>query len=106
DISQEEVPDQVKETFNEEYASAKDTKWKQGEEKGTYEAEFSERGEEMEAVYDEYGEKKMVMTEIKRDELPQAIRQTLGRDYTDYNLENFYRVEKEGKTKYKVKAEK
>ena len=63
-------------------------------------------GEEMEAVYDRSGEKKVVMTEIKRKKLPQTVQETLKRDFADYDFESFYKVEKEGKTKYKVEAEK
>lgn len=104
DINQNEAPQAVVETFEQEFAAAEDVDWeKRGD---TYEAEFELNGEEKEAHISESGELEMTSTEINRNELPQEVNQTLKQDYADYDFQEFSKVEKDGKTKYKVKAEK
>lgn len=104
DINQNEAPQAVVETFEQEFAAAEDVNW---EKKGdTYEAEFELKGEEKEAHISESGELEMTSTQINRNELPQEVNQTLKQDYADYDFQEFSKVEKDGETKYKVKAEK
>lgn len=104
DINQQEAPQAVVETFNEEFAAAEDVDWeKRGD---TYEVEF-EIKEKKEAYFSSDGELEMVSTEIDRDELPQTIDQKLDQQqYQDYDFEEFSRIEKGGETYYKVEAEK
>lgn len=103
-ISQDQAPLEAVKTFNEEFASAKDVDWKV--DGNFYEAEFTVGDKEKTAHFDRSGELKYTSTEINRSELPQAVNQTLNQNYRDYELNEFYKVEKEGKIKYKVKAEK
>ena len=104
DINQSEAPEAVMETFNEAFASAKGVEWeKDGD---TYKADFELNGEDKEVKITESGELEMVKTEIRQRDLPQAVQETLSKDYADYDLDDFSKVEKGGMTKYKVKAEK
>lgn len=104
DIKPEEAPQEVVESFNEEFASARDAEWET--DGANYEVDFNLGNEEKEAKFDATGELKMTITEIDRAELPDAVDQKLSQEYADYKFDEFYKVEKEGKTKYKAKAKK
>jgi hypothetical protein len=104
EISKEAVPEEVMESFYEEFASAKDVEW---EEVGdAYEAEFLMEDKAKTVQFDRMGEKKIVMTVIELNELPQAVQQTLKRDYIGYEHKKYMRVEEAGQTKYKVETAK
>ncbi|HEY8400135.1 MAG TPA: PepSY-like domain-containing protein [Cytophagaceae bacterium] len=103
-LQESDIAPEVLNTFEEEFASARDVEWKQ---KGDMiEAEFEENGEDKKAHFDNSGKLKMVKTEIRRKDLPQAVQQTLDTEYKDYKLDDFAKIEKDGKTHYKVEAEK
>jgi len=104
DIKESEVPQAVVETFNQEFASAKDVEWEQ---KGDmYKAEFDLGDEEKEARFDQAGKLKMTKTEIEKEALPEKVRATLDKDYAGYKIDDVYKVEAKNKTFYKVETKK
>lgn len=104
DISKNEVPGQVMETFNEQFASAKGVDW---EKKGDmYSADFEENKKDKEVYFDNSGKISKIKTEIDEAQLPSGVRNALSGQYSGYKADDFAKVEKEGETMYKVEAKK
>ena len=54
-----------------------------------YEAEFTQEGKEYEALYSPEGKKMALITELKVDQLPEAIRKAIGAKAKVEELERF-----------------
>lgn len=102
--SDEDTPQAVQESFNQEFASAEDVEWEERE--GGYEAEFEEYNTEKTARFTESGMLEHVRTEIDKKELPDAVMESLNNDFGDYRIKGTYMLEQDNGTFYKVKVKK
>lgn len=88
DVGKHQVPRAVHEAFQKAYPNAKEVKYKEeiSEGKAAYEIEFKEKGKEIEALYSPEGVLIETEEEIKITELPEAIVQTIKKDYPKATL--------------------
>ncbi len=103
-IKESEVPKVVKDAFMKAYPAAKDVKW--DKEDGSFEASFDLSKKDMSVLLDDMGMIKEVETEIAKSELPQAIQETLKKDYAGYKIEETAKIVSNGVTTYEAEVEK
>ena len=103
-IKESEVPKVVKDAFMKAYPAAKDVKW--DKEDGSFEASFDLSKKDMSVLLDDMGMIKEVETEIAKSELPQAIQETLKKDYAGYKIEETAKIVSKGVTTYEAEVEK
>ncbi len=82
-FSQKNPPDIVKKEFSKKYSAAQSVKW-DSEEKNEWEAEFTMDGKKMSAAYDNSGKWMESETAIAEKELPEAVTNTLNKEYPGY----------------------
>jgi hypothetical protein len=99
------VPELVKKEFTKKYPAATKVKWSL-EKAGEYEAEFDLNKKEMSVVIDEKGNLLEAETEIKEAELPQAIKNTLAKDFVGYKIDECEKAEAKGVISYEMEAKK
>jgi uncharacterized membrane protein YkoI len=102
-FAQDNVPEQVKSTFNSSYAQATDVEWK--EKNGSYYAQFELNNTDHYVVYSADGTVEKSGHEIPVSELPQAVRDAISQQYAGRTIEEAKTVEKDGKTMYKAKLD-
>ncbi len=103
-IKESEVPKVVKDAFMKAYPAAKDVKW--DKEDGSFEASFDLSKKDMSVLLDDMGMIKEVETEIAKSELPQAMQETLKKDYAGYKIEETAKIVSNGVTTYEAEVEK
>jgi uncharacterized protein with ATP-grasp and redox domains len=102
-ISAKDVPANVKSSLEKNYA-VKDVDW---DKEGTnYEASFEQNGKDISLLFDASGAVLVTETEIKKDELPQSVLDTLTKDFAAYKIEETAKIETNGKISYEVEVEK
>lgn len=83
--NQSKVPAVVKTAFNKKFPAVKKVDWdKEG--KTQWEAEFDFGGKEMSANFDLQGNWKETETELKKDEIPPVVKDSLTAQYPDYKV--------------------
>jgi hypothetical protein len=97
------TPDKVKQTFSQKYPDAQNIKW-ETESATEYEANFMLSGTQISARFDSQGQWKESETGISSDALPDAVQQTLKRDYRDVMFHDIFKVERPGQTLYEVEV--
>ena len=80
------VPDKVSSAFSKKFPDAKKIKWDK-ENKMEWEAEFKIDGKEYSANFDLDGNWMETEYEIKKSEIPAAVKATLDADYMGYKIE-------------------
>ena len=80
-----EVPAVVKSAFEAKYPKAQKVNWSM-EKLGEFEAEFVLNGVESSAVFDSMGQFLESETRIKVSELPQAIKNSISKDFIGYKI--------------------
>ena len=103
DISENQVPSLVKNSFKTQFTEATDIKWEK--EKNVYEAEFVQNQQELSAQFDEAGKLLYVKTEIALTDIPAAVLQTITAKYADKKIDEAEKIVKEGKTFYEVELD-
>ena len=99
----QDVPAAVKQAFNKKFSNATRVEW--GKENATeYEAEFVLDGTPMSANFTADGTWKETETEMDPAELPEAVRQTLQRDFADVEVMGSARIENAEGTLYEVET--
>jgi len=84
--SNSQVPGKVKTAFDQKFPNAKKVKWDK-ENSSEWEAEFKMNGKEYSANFASDGTWKETEYEIKRSDIPAAVKQTLDSDFAAYDLE-------------------
>jgi hypothetical protein len=98
-----DVPQKVLETFQSEFPNATDVRWER--EKENKEAEFKIEGQGAEAILTPEGELLKYKVEIEKNELPQAVRDAIDRDYQGEKYNDTRKLVVKGKTYYQVEIE-
>ena len=100
-----EVPQAVKNAFNQKYPAAKKVEWEL-EKVGEYEAEFKMNREEMSANFLEDGTWVGSETELDKDDLPQAVKKGIAAKFPGHEIEEAELSEKpNGIITYEVELE-
>lgn len=99
----QDVPAAVKQAFKQKFSQASRVEW--GKENATeYEAEFELNGTNMSANFTADGTWKETEMEMDAAELPEAVRQTLQRDFAGIHVNGAARIENSKGTLYEVEA--
>jgi|SRR5690554_3235446 len=101
DLNREEVPANILEHFDLEYAQASDVEW---EMKGDrYKVEFEyDRQTDMEIWYDANGNVVREKEEWKKSKLPDAVKNAIKEEYSDYKIDDVDKITEDGKVHFKV----
>ena len=81
-----QVPAKVKAAFNQKFPDAKKVKWDK-ENANEWEAEFKMNGKEYSANFTSNGTWKETEYEIKKSDIPAAVKQTLDNDFAGFDIE-------------------
>ncbi|MCB0630132.1 MAG: PepSY-like domain-containing protein [Saprospiraceae bacterium] len=87
-----EVPQVVLDAFAAKFPHVKKVKWEK-EADNEYEAEFKQGGHEMSANFDSDGTWLETEVEMKKAELPDAVKKAIQREFSGYDIEEAERVE-------------
>jgi Protein of unknown function (DUF2874). len=99
-LKAEEVPAALKSSFNAEFPNAKDVEWSIKE--GKYKVEFELNDQDHFAKYDASGKRMAKGMQIKQNELPPAVMAAVKKDHANKEIDDVYKVEKDGATQYLV----
>ncbi len=102
-MNAKDVPVNVKSSLEKNYA-IKNADW--DNEGLNYEASFEQKGKETSVVFDHAGFILEIEIEIKKNELPGAVLETLKKDYADFELEEAAKIESKGVITYETEIEK
>ncbi len=102
-IKSSEVPAAVKNSLQNAF-SMKDADW--DKEGSSFEANFEQKGKEVSVLFDANGSVLEAETEIKKNELPQAVLKVLNQDHHEYKIEETAKIESNGEITYEVEVEK
>ncbi|CAH1002558.1 hypothetical protein LEM8419_03432 [Neolewinella maritima] len=103
-IAQDEVPTGVQQRFASLHPAARKVEW-ESEDDG-YEAEYKLDGREYSDTYSTVGDLLETEEELKKKDLPAAIRSTLQRDFADHEVEEVARITyPDGRILYEVELE-
>lgn len=89
-LSSAEIPSSVATAFAKSHPHAKNVKW--DKEGANYEVSFDEQKEEISIVYSADGSVMEIETEIEWNKLPEPIKQTLKKDFSDYKLKEYAKI--------------
>lgn len=98
-------PKQVKEAFQTKFKNVKKVSWDQ-EEATEWEAEFHMNGKEMSASIDPSGNWLETEIDISKKDLPEAVKNTLDKQYADYKIKESVTVESPEFSGYEIEMEK
>ncbi len=102
----EEISQASKDAFAAEFPEAQKVKWSI-EKPGEYEAEFVLNGTGSSALFDAQGNLVETETAVKENELPQAVKTAIGKEYAGYNLEEIKKTtDSEGNISFEMEASK
>ena len=99
------IPTKIQDAFNAKFPNAKFIKWDK-ENDSEWEAEFKVDGVEHSANFSENGTWKETEFEIKKNQLPPAVKETLERDFSGYEIESAEMTETPELIAYEVEIEK
>lgn len=100
ELSTNEIPSVVYNSFKTEYPNAMEAEWEQNNE--YFDVEFDVDGVEHEVQLDSSGEIMLKKEEIMRDELPQQVNDAISTDFANEEIDDIERISKDGKTYYEV----
>ena len=105
-ISADKVPAAVNAAFKAKFANAEKVKWEM-EDKKDFEANFNTGAVEQSATFTPEGKWIETETEIKSSDLPQAVQQTVAKQFAGYKTKEASKVENEKNGNfYEVEVEK
>ena len=85
-----QVPQVVRDAFAAKYPEAQKVNW---EEETDYEAAFRLQGSEMSATFTAHGQWLETEREVKKSELPEAVKSAIKKDFPGYSVEEAERLE-------------
>ncbi|HEX7846157.1 MAG TPA: hypothetical protein VF476_10190 [Chitinophagaceae bacterium] len=101
--NQPDVDPKVLESFNTEFATAKEVSWTAATD--YYKAEFTFNGQRVNAFYNKEGELLGLTRYITSPDLPLALQAGLKRSYADYWISDLFEVTKSNSTTYYITVE-
>jgi hypothetical protein len=99
-----DVPQAVKTAFNQKFSDATKVKW-ENEDENEWEAEFKMSGKEYSANFDSKGKWLETEYEIKKSEIPEAVKKTVKNEFGKYEMEEAEVSENADGTFYEIKFE-
>lgn len=99
------VPEKVKSAFAGKFPNASSVKWDKENDK-EWEAEFKMEGREYSANFTVDGNWKETEYEIKKSEIPQAVKDAVAKDYSGYDIEDVEKTETPEYEAYELELEK
>lgn len=81
-----DVPEKAKNAFTQKFPDAKKVKWSK-EDKNVWEAEFKMDGKEYSANFTTEGSWKETEYEIKKSDIPPAVKESLDKEFAGYKME-------------------
>lgn len=104
DLKIDEVPNNLKTTFNEAYTNVSDVEW---EKKGEYyKVEFEINKMDHDIWYDAQGKVVKSKIEIPENEMPSGVATAINTKYSDYKIDSVEVHEKDGVKTYEIEIEK
>ena len=103
ELKESDVPAAVKTSFKSAFPNAKDVDWKMKE--GKYKVDFDIDGTDQIAAFGADGKMISKGMKIRVSELPSAVTSAVKSSYAGKDIENVYRVDKNGTVCYLVKLE-
>ncbi|HLW14586.1 MAG TPA: PepSY-like domain-containing protein [Flavobacteriaceae bacterium] len=103
DLKPTEVPEVVKITFTKEFPNATDVEWER--DKAYYKVEFDVDWMDHEVWYTEEGMMHRKEQEIAKEDLPEAVLQEIGINYSEYFVDDVKILWYDNTTTYKVELE-
>jgi hypothetical protein len=100
-ISESEVPAAIQTTFKGQYPNAADAEWKLKE--GKYKVHFEVDGTKQMAAFDQSGTLLSKGVQVKEADLPTAIGTSTKSMYANREIDEIYKIDKNGTTNYLVK---
>lgn len=104
DLSLNDVPSNLKNSFEKAYPDANDQEWEM--EGDFYKVEFEIDNNDHDIWYNKDGSTYKMESELHVNDLPEAIQNTLKNSYSDYNTDDITKIEQDNNTTYKVELEK
>lgn len=101
EVKESDVPAVVKTSFKSAFPNAKDVEWKMKE--GKYKVSFEVNGTDHMASFGTDGKMMSKGMKIRTSELPTAVSTAVKSAYADRNVDEVYRVDKDGTAYYLVK---
>lgn len=102
-LKETDLPTAVKTSFKTTFPNAKDVDWKMKE--GKYKVDFELNGLDHLASFDADGKLIARGMKIRQSELPSAVSTAVKSTYADREIDNVYRVDKNGTAYYLVKLD-
>jgi Protein of unknown function (DUF2874). len=100
-ISDKDLPATIQTNFKSQYPDASGADWKLKD--GKYKVHFNVNGTKQMAAYDQAGTMLSKGVEIKQSELPANITSSTKSLYANRDIDEVYKVDKNGATQYLVK---
>ncbi len=104
DINPQNVPSNIRTTFEQAYPNASDVEWEM--EGQNYKVEFDVNWQDSEVWYSSDGSTVKTETEIKKKDLPQAILATIDNQYATYRVDSIEKTDQNGSVTFEVELEK
>lgn len=102
-VKDKDVPQAVRTAFDNQFDNAMLVDWKVKD--GKYKAMFTKDMKKHFAEFSSSGELIAKGEKIDKDELPTPVADAVKTSFSDSNIDEVYRVEKDGQTKYMVKLD-
>ncbi|HEX6432189.1 MAG TPA: PepSY-like domain-containing protein [Niastella sp.] len=102
-LKESDVPTAVQTNFKTAFPNAKDVEWKMKE--GKYKVAFEVNGTDHIASFGTDGKMMSKGMKIRTSELPSAVASAVKSAYADREINNVYRVDKDGTVAYLVKLD-
>ena len=100
DLTEAQLPGEVKKTFTAAYPSASEVKWEKKKE--LYKAGFKTGKTDHDVWLSADGKVTKHRFEIKKEELPAVITETIKKDFSSYKIDDCEKTEAKGIASYKV----
>lgn len=101
----ESMPEEIIQSFDQEFDGAEGVKWSQRNE--YFMADFEHGREEKSAWYNQSGELELIQTRIGKDELPRPVCNTLSQDgFANHKFKRVFKLEMQDEVMYKLDARK
>jgi hypothetical protein len=102
--SQTAVPEKVKTAFQKKFPAAVSVKW-DNEEENEWEADFKSNNKKMSATFDNEGKWLETESKLNKKEIPEAVANTLNKEFKDFKIEEVASVETPEYKGYEIKLE-
>jgi len=103
DLSLNDVPSSLKNSFEKAYPDARDQEWEM--EGDLYKVEFEIGRNDHDIWYNKDGSTYKMESELQAADLPQAVQNTLKKSYSEYKTDDITKIEQNNKTTYKIELE-